>query len=127
MIYMTRSDLERLNVLREDIRLETEALKKLCGATPHTAELIPLIKADMSAKQAQMEAEMERVRQYVDEIEDPVTRGIIEDHYLNGKPWHETTWNASQAFTSFNGVWRRAMQYIHTRSGLCAKKRGFRK
>lgn len=127
MIYMTRSDLERLNVLREDIRLETEALRKLKGATPHTAELIPVIKADMASKQAQLEAERKRVQQYVDEIDDPVTRGIIEDHYLNGKPWHETTWNAAQAFDSFNGVWRRAMHYIHTRSGLCAKKRGPRK
>ena len=87
MLYMTRSDLERLNVLREDVRLEWEALQKLRGVTPHTAELIPLIKADITAKLAQIEVERERLRQYVDEIEDPLTRGIIEDHYLNGKPW----------------------------------------
>ncbi len=126
MIYMTRSDLERLNVLREDVRLETEALRKLKGATPHTAELIPIIKADMAVKQAQMEVERERVQQYVDEIEDPVTRGIIKDHYLNGKPWHETAWNTIQELTC-TAVWNRAMRYIHTRSGLCPKKRGSRK
>lgn len=126
MIYMTRSDLERLNILREDIRLEAEALKKLCGATPHTAEVIPLIKADMATKQAQVETERERVRQYVDEIEDPVTKGIIEDHYLNGKPWYETAWNVAQALST-NGAWNRAMRYIYARCGLCAKKRGPRK
>ena len=126
MIYMTRSDLERLNVLREDIRLEAEALKKLHGITPHTAEVIPLIKADMDAKRAQMEAERVRVRRYVDEIEDPVTRGIIEDHYLNGKPWYETAWNAALTLST-NGAWNRAMRYIYARCGLCAKKRGSRK
>lgn len=54
----------------------------------------------MDAKRAQMEVERERVQQYVDEIKDPITRGIIEDHYLNGKPWYETAWNAAQAILS---------------------------
>lgn len=126
MIYMTRSDLERLNVLREDVRLEAEALKKLQGITPHTAEVIPLIKADMDAKRAQMEVERERVQRYVDEIKDPITRGIIEDHYLNGKPWYETAWNAAQALST-NSAWNKAMRYIYARCGLCAKKRGPRK
>lgn len=122
MIYMTRADLERLNILREDIRMETEALRKLAGANPRTAALIPAIKADIEHKRKLMEIERDRVQQYVDEIDDPDMQKLIEARYLKGIPLYQAAWAIGKDYT-MAVVSNKILRFVYARSGTCQKSR----
>ena len=117
MIYMTWHDLDRLNVLRQDIKLEISALKNLHGKCGRPKSTLPAIREDLELKKALYDGELARTKQYLSEIDDDLIRAILTEHFVNGLPWWKVAWNVPGNFSRSN-VQQKAQNYVYMRCQL---------